>query len=200
MKLWVFALRFKVSPTIGAECWQNKLQSRHHRTHTSDNLQDDRPGPGQQATVRGILVAKEAYRRGASITINWVPGHAGVPGNEVADQWVVDTALRKKRASRGKETCLRSSTADRTVSMTFLRSLLRKRAVSAWREEISQRSQGKGRPYRIPRGEETPKLPKALQETGKELASRFFQLASGHAMIAPFLKEKFGWVESDSCW
>ena len=28
----------------------------------------------------------------------------------------------------------------------------------------------------------------------------FFQLSSGHAMIAPFLKEKFGWIESDQCW
>ena len=39
-----------------------------------------------------------------------------------------------------------------------------------------------------------------MQRVPKELASRFFQLASGHAMIAPFLREKFGWLESDSCW
>ena len=45
-----------------------------------------------------------------------------------------------------------------------------------------------------------PKISIALQKAPKELASRFFQLASGHAMIAPFLKEKFGWIESDSCW
>ena len=32
------------------------------------------------------------------------------------------------------------------------------------------------------------------------LASRFFQLSSGHAMIAPLLVEKFGWVDSDLCW
>ena len=40
----------------------------------------------------------------------------------------------------------------------------------------------------------------ALRKTRKSLASRFFQLASGHAMMAPFLKEKFGWVDSDQCW
>ena len=43
-------------------------------------------------------------------------------------------------------------------------------------------------------------IPIGLQKAPKELASRFFQLSSGHAMIAPFLKEKFGWIESDSCW
>ena len=35
---------------------------------------------------------------------------------------------------------------------------------------------------------------------GRELASRFFQLALGHAMTAPFLKEKFGWTDSHICW
>ena len=58
-------------------------------------LQDDRPGPGQRAASGGILIAREAYRRGASITISWVPGHAGVPGNEVADQWAVEAAMRE---------------------------------------------------------------------------------------------------------
>ena len=42
--------------------------------------------------------------------------------------------------------------------------------------------------------------PRELQRAPTELASRFFQLASGHAMIAPFLKEKFGWIRSDVCW
>ena len=89
-------------------------------------------------------------------------------------------------------------TAERTISRAFLRSVLRKRAVDDWRREI-ERSRGK-RPYQIPRREEIPRIPRALQGIPKELATRFFQLASGHAMIAPFLREKFGWVESDSCW
>jgi hypothetical protein len=29
------------------------------------------------------------------------------------------------------------------------------------------------------------------------VASRYFQLLSGHAMIAPFLKDRWGWTDSD---
>ena len=32
------------------------------------------------------------------------------------------------------------------------------------------------------------------------MATRFFQLFSGHAMIAPFLKERWGFVNTDACW
>ena len=39
-----------------------------------------------------------------------------------------------------------------------------------------------------------------LRQAPKETASRFFQLASGHAMITPFLKDRFGWVDPALCW
>ena len=32
------------------------------------------------------------------------------------------------------------------------------------------------------------------------MASRYFQLLSGHAMTAPFLKERWGWTDTDTCW
>ena len=79
-------------------------------------LQDDRPGPSQKTASRGIVFAKGAYRKGASISVNWVPGHAGVLGNEVADQWAVDAATREMRASKGKEDGRGIIHADRTVS------------------------------------------------------------------------------------
>ena len=33
----------------------------------------------------------------------------------------------------------------------------------------------------------------------KRVAARFFQLLSGHAMTAPFLKDRWGWMDSDRC-
>ena len=45
-----------------------------------------------------------------------------------------------------------------------------------------------------------PRIPTALGRARRSLAVRFSQLASGHAMIAPFLEEKFKWVSSSQCW
>ena len=152
-----------------------------------------------QAALQTLVGATKTYQRGASITISWVPGHVGVIGNEVAGRWAVDAATREMRACKGRGTSQAILRPDRMVSGTFLKTTLRRRAVSAWRDGIIQRGRG-GRPYRNPGEGEVPRIPRLLRGTNRELASRFSQLASGHAMIAPFLREKFGWVESDLCW
>ena len=38
------------------------------------------------------------------------------------------------------------------------------------------------------------------REVSKRVVARFFQLLSGHAMIAPFLKDRWGWTDTDVCW
>ena len=85
------------------------------------------------------------------------------------------------------------------VSLTFLKAMVRKRANIEWRNEIINRRQGI-RSFRILAEGEVQKIPEELRRAPKEFASRYFQLASGHAMIAPLMKEKFGWIESDLCW
>ena len=161
---------------------------------------DDRPGPGQAMAIRGIIEATRTHQSGAVISIHWVPGHAGVSGNEIADQWASEAAARELRASRGAQSGLIRPDRDSAVaSKSFLRAALGRGAMDSWREEIISKGK-RGRPYRFPAAGEVPKITKALQRTRKSLASRFFQLASGHAMIAPFLRDKFGWVESDQCW
>ena len=72
-------------------------------------IQDDRPGPGQSLARRGILVARQGIRdRGASIRVEWIPGHSGILGNELADCWARDEAegaekLRRAREDRGDQ-------------------------------------------------------------------------------------------------
>jgi hypothetical protein len=46
----------------------------------------------------------------------------------------------------------------------------------------------------------TPNFRPELHRTPKELASRFYQLMMGHAVIAPYLKYKIKTSDSDECW
>ena len=93
----------------------------------------------------------------------------------------------------------RPSPTDSAVSGSFMKAMFRSRAVCSWREGIIKGGRGR-RPYRVPREGTVPRIPTALGRARRSLASRFFQLASGHAMIAPFLRDKFKWVDSDQCW
>ena len=162
-------------------------------------LIDDRPGPGQREAIRGILGARRILQREADISVHWVPGHGGIAGNEIADQWAGDAAARELRyRARRPQSVSRPAPTDSVVSGSFLKAILRRRAVSSWRDCIIRGGKSR-RPYRIPREGTVPKIPAILGRTEKGLASRFFQLASGHAMTAPFLKDKFKWVDSDQC-
>ena len=163
---------------------------------------NDSPGPGQQDAVRCILGARRLCQRGAMVSIHWVPGHSGVIGNEIADQWAGDAAIReaghrdRTKAAPGR---VRGNPANPRISGAFLKAMLRRRAVSSWRDSIRQRSSRRG-PFIVPGEGTVPRIPSALGGAERSIATRFFQLASGHALIAPFLKERFGWVESSQCW
>ena len=185
----------------GSQAWRQFNVITDSQTATA-RMRDNRAGPGYEKAVRGIRLAKELFQRQATLSIRWVPGYAGVLGNEIADMWATDASAREERTRIGSSRIGGSrgcASMQGTKSMTFLKTQLKKKAAREWREEIIRRSQGR-RSFRVPAEGERPRIPPGLQRTPKELASRFFQLSSEHAMIAPFLKEKFGWVESDGCW
>ena len=84
--------------------------------------------------------------------------------------------------------------------MSFIKGQARKRANQEWGRIVAGLNRERGYATLRRPQDRIPRIPRGLQRAPKELASQFFQLASGHAMIAPFLKEKFGWVETDTCW
>ena len=72
----------------------------------------------------------------------------------------------------------------------FLEGRKEKEAVKEWREEIGGQEVQRCRAFRIPAEGKTPKIPAELRKAPKEVASRSFQLASGHAMMTvSFIKE-----------
>ena len=55
----------------------------------------DQPGPGQELDRKVIRIAEKIIERRVQVRIEWIPCHAGIPGNEFADQWAVYTVQRE---------------------------------------------------------------------------------------------------------
>ena len=126
--------------------------------------------------------------QGNSVTIRWTPARMRVEGNERADRVAKDAASPPPlRATR------------RHFSLSFLRRRSTERATQAWRKDIEERNGGR-RTFHLPTARSRPGILPQLRRVSKGLAARFFQLLSGHAMTAPFLKNRWGWTDSDTCW
>ena len=87
----------------------------------------------------------------------------------------------------------------RMISMAFLGARRSRQATGEWRGGVTRRCRG-GAPFAIPAPGVGPRILAGLRLAPKRIAARFFRLYSGHWMLGSFLKDKFGWIESDSCW
>ena len=142
--------------------------------------------------VRAIEVAELLVQNGNTITIRWTLAHSGVEGNERADLAAKSAAtLPPLRGTRGR------------LSLAFLKRRITEGVCRRWIEDTTARMKGKngGRGAFVgPDKRARPRIRAPLRKTEKGVAARFFQLLSGHAMIAPFLKDRWGWTDSDACW
>ena len=69
----------------------------------------------------------------------------------------------------------------------------------SWIRGREQRREG-GAPFPLPSQGARPGIRPVLRTTRKRVAARFFQLLSGHPLITPFLRDRWGWIETDRCW
>ena len=155
-------------------------------------MRGDAPGPGQDMAIRAIEIAERLVQRENTVTIRWTPAHAGVEGNERADQAAKDAApLPPLRGTRGR------------LSLAFLGRRTTDRVTRQWNTDTATRLRERGggrRAYEGPDRRARPMIRPLLRTTRKGVASRFFRLLSGHAMIAPFFGDRCGWIDTDRCW
>jgi hypothetical protein len=119
--------------------------------------------------------------------IIWVPGHAGIDGNETADQLAKDAAAPENEEELPSE-------EDRCTSLSHL---WRCTTDAKWKrsdEWIEAKCKSK-KYYHL---DKQHKPTRTITKTEKSTAQMFYQLKVGHALIGPHLKRIK--AEDDKCW
>ena len=143
--------------------------------------------PGQACQIRAIQAAELAKSKGASISINWVPGHTDVYGNELAD-------------SLAKQATTLAPSTDQT-SFAVLGCKAKEVSTREWESALNEYDK---RPNQNPstyRSQFPWKLLSKIQlppGTKREQASSFYQLKLGHGYIRSYL-HRLGHTDSDLC-
>jgi hypothetical protein len=120
-------------------------------------------------------------------TIQWVPGHNGIEGNERADQAAKQAALKPPQGGQGKLSLAYIYRTKTEVAQTQKQQWLTK--------ALGRRSLRAQRAYRAQPGW---KLDPTLAAAPKGIASRYYQLKTGHAAIGAYL-QKVQAQESGAC-
>ena len=84
---------------------------------TIARLRHTQPGPGQALAIQAHAIAKRLHTQGRQPTIQWVPGQAGIEGNEKADQ-VAKQAAGKPPGRGPKEISVAFACIARTEAIT----------------------------------------------------------------------------------
>jgi ribonuclease HI len=143
--------------------------------------------PGQDCQIRATLASELASNKGAKITLNWVPGHTEIPGNELVDKLA-------------KEATKLEPISD-TTSFAVLGTKIKQASTREWHQILKEAEQKQK--SRNPHSyiQQFPwKIRKKIQlalGTKRATASAFFQLKLGHGYIKSYL-HRLGYSD-DKC-
>ena len=144
----------------------------------------DRAGPGQ-ALARAIIELEELL---VSVTTRWTPAYKGVEGNEVADsyaKWAAESHHDPVERTYLQEASLAHFVRKTTEARSqCTREWIRSHVKSGWRHSPPM----------------SGRILQDLRKERKEIAIRYFQLLSGHAVIGPHLAERAKTIRSSECW
>jgi len=147
-------------------------------------MASDEPGPGQQYALqaRKHIATLRKARPGIVIEIRWCPAHKGIAGNEKGDEWAKAAAEQA-----GGHRPIPRSLAN------LKREISEKKWVEARQWAGGRTSKTK---YRMPKNQ---KPDSTVAGSSKRLASRFYQIKTGHCLTGQYLN----WTKSrptPQCW
>jgi ribonuclease HI len=150
-------------------------------------MASDEPGPGQKYALEArahIAVLRRAVP-GITVEIRWCPAHEGVEGNEKADEWAKLAA--DEPDTQGCEGWTYSARPEERP-MPLPRSLANIKREIAEKKWVEARQWAGGRTskkkYRMPKSQRPDGT---VAGSAKRLASRFYQLKTGHARTGEYL-------------
>jgi ribonuclease HI len=128
-----------------------------------------KPGAGQTYAIEIHKIAKRLSDINVRLHIHWVPGHQGVPGNEIAD------GLAKQGSTL-------HTPRECVVTYAHLRRHVKATALDDWHQKWSHRKTAL-----LYEGSPNKKVDPAMATASKREAARVIQIRSGHGYFNSYL-------------
>jgi ribonuclease HI len=155
-----------------------------------NRIQHNGIGPGHTWASAIIRNTDEIRRQNIQVGFRWVPGHAGIQGNETADTFAKDAAEPQNEEELPSE-------EDRCTSLSHLR---RCTTDAKWKRSGEWFSHTcRSKKYYRHGLDDQYKPNRVVAKTEKLTAQIYYQIKTGHALIGPHLK-RIKKSDDDTCW